>query len=61
MHTLTTESDNGQELLLVCPDCPRRLVLKRTGEMIVIDRGDFFVLHSGGVGPISMTMERTGT
>lgn len=53
MHLMNTDSDNGRELLLVCPDCDRRIVLKRPlpdqeAEMIVIDRGDFYVSHYGG-------------
>jgi hypothetical protein len=44
------ESDNGEELLFACPheECGRRLVLKRSGGLVVIDQGDFFALHSGG-------------
>jgi len=57
VHVLNIEADNGQEILFVCPDvdCGRRLVLKRAGEMIVIERGDFFARHVGGCGPISMS------
>lgn len=48
MHRLTIESDNGDEVLLVCPEpsCGRRIVLKRSGGMVVLDRGDFSVLHA---------------
>ena len=49
-HRMVLEADNGAELLFVCPydGCGRRLVLKRSGGLTVIDRGDFFALHSGG-------------
>ncbi len=57
LHVLDVEADNGQEILFVCPEsgCQRRLVLKRSGEMVVIDRGDFYARHVGGTGPISMS------
>lgn len=57
VHVLEVEADDGREILFVCPEsgCQRRLVLKRSGEMIVIDRGDFFVRHVGGIGPMSLS------
>lgn len=57
VHVLDVEADDGREILFVCPEsgCHRRLVLKRSGEMVVIDRGDFFARHVGGIGPMSMT------
>ncbi|HEU0285409.1 MAG TPA: hypothetical protein VFR22_00105 [Nocardioidaceae bacterium] len=44
------EAQNDAEILFVCPEdgCGRRLVLKRSGGLTVIDQGDFFALHSGG-------------
>lgn len=49
-HTMTTEADNGDELLLACPvaACGRRVVLRRSGGFLVLDRGDFYATHSGG-------------
>ncbi len=49
-HRMVLEADNGAELLFVCPHegCGRRLVLKRSGGLTVLERGDFFALHSGG-------------
>jgi hypothetical protein len=49
-HRMVLEADNGEELLFACPydGCGRRLVLKRSGGLTVLDRGDFFALHSGG-------------
>jgi len=57
VHVLNVESDNGHEILFVCPEteCQRRLVLKRSGGMVVIDRGDFYARHVGATGPLSMT------
>ncbi|RZT27642.1 hypothetical protein EV649_1413 [Kribbella sp. VKM Ac-2569] len=51
-HRMVIEADNGAEVLFVCPHegCGRRLVLKRSGGLVVLDRGDFFALHSGGRG-----------
>ena len=49
-HRMTLDADNGEELLFTCPHegCGRRLVLKRSGGLVVLDQGDFFALHSGG-------------
>ena len=49
-HRMRLESRTDSELLFVCPHegCGRRLVLKRSGGLVVLDQGDFFVLHSGG-------------
>jgi hypothetical protein len=50
VHRMTVHADNGNEILLACPEagCGRRVVLKRSGGMVVLDRGDFFAIHSGG-------------
>jgi len=50
VHLLTIEADNGADVLFVCPveSCGRRVVLKRSGDLTVLDRGDFFALHVGG-------------
>lgn len=46
-HKMTSESDNGHDILLGCIDdtCGRRVVFRRPGEIIVIDHGDFYALH----------------
>jgi hypothetical protein len=56
-HRMTLESDNGQELLFACPHdgCGRRLVLKRSGGLVVLDHGNFFALHSGGTEGLSIS------
>ena len=49
-HRMTLETDNGAEQLFAChhEGCGRRLVLQRSGGLVVLDQGDFFALHSGG-------------
>ncbi len=50
LHRLTIEADNGEDVLLVCSieSCGRRLVVKRSGGLVVLERGDFFARHVGG-------------
>jgi hypothetical protein len=52
VHHLTIEADDGLDVLFVCPveGCGRRVVVRRSGELIVVDRGDFYALHIGGTG-----------
>lgn len=59
VHALNIASDDGHEILFECREagCGRRLVLKRSGEMIVIDRGDFFARHSGSSEAVEMTSD----
>lgn len=51
VHRMVVESDYGSEILFTCPDCSRRLVLRRGGGLTILDRGDFEARHSGGLGP----------
>lgn len=50
MHRLTMEADNGDDVLFTCSieSCGRRLVVKRSGGLVVLERGDFFARHTGG-------------
>jgi hypothetical protein len=50
LHHLTIEADDGMDVLFVCPvdGCGRRVVVRRSGELIVLDKGDFYALHVGG-------------
>jgi len=50
LHRMTIEADNGEDILLVCSieSCRRRLVVKRSGGLVVLERGDFFARHVGG-------------
>jgi hypothetical protein len=58
-HRMNLESDNGDELLFACPHdgCGRRLVLKRSGGLVVLDQGDFFALHSGGTNGLQVSAD----
>ena len=48
-HRMTLEADDGDGVLFSCDEgCGRRLVVKRTGGLVVLDRGNFFAMHSGG-------------
>jgi hypothetical protein len=53
------EADNGDEILFACPieSCGRRLVLKRSGGLVVLNRGDFFALHSGGTEMVGVSAQ----
>jgi hypothetical protein len=61
-HRMILWADNGNELLFVCPHegCGRRLVLKRSGGLTVLDQGDFFALHSGGTEGLRVSTEIAG-
>jgi hypothetical protein len=56
-HTLNIDSDNGAEIVLVCPEdtCRRRVVVARSGGFVVIDQGDFFARHVGVSGGLRVT------
>ena len=56
-HRMDVEADNGDEVLLVCPlpECGRRVVIKRSGGLVVLDRGDFFATHSGGTAGLTVS------
>jgi hypothetical protein len=49
-HRLTIEADNGDDVLFACSieSCGRRLVVKRSGGLVVLERGEFFAYHTGG-------------
>ena len=55
-HLMTIEADNGDEVLGVCPDCERRVVLKRSGGLVVLDRGDFYAAHHMSRGPVTLSI-----
>lgn len=60
-HRLDTEADNGDEVVLICPEeaCRRRLVVKRSGGLVVLDRGDFFARHIGGTSGLEIAVGTT--
>jgi hypothetical protein len=55
-HHMNVDADNGDEILFTCPEtgCGRRLIVKRSGGLVVLDRGDFFAIHSGGTEDLDM-------
>lgn len=55
-HHMNVESSTGDEVLLGCPEegCGRRVVVQRGGRIVVLARGDFFALHSGGSGNVEI-------
>ncbi len=59
---MNVETHHAGEYLLTCPEesCGRRVVLKHPGEMVVIDRGDFFASHSASVGHVQLAMSMGG-
>ena len=56
-HRMNLEGDNGAEMLFVCPHdgCGRRVVLKRSGGLTVLDQGDFFAMHRGGTSALEIS------
>jgi hypothetical protein len=57
----TVEADNGEEILFVCPvaGCGRRLIVKRSGDLIVLVQGDFFAFHVGGTAGLAISASIT--
>src|SRR5437773_11133904 len=57
VHHLTIEADDGMDVLLVCPveGCGRRVVARRSGELVVLDKGDFYALHVGGTNGLEIS------
>jgi hypothetical protein len=55
-HRLRIEADNGREVLFVCPetDCGRRVVVNRSGDLVVLVQGDFLAFHSGGTAGLQL-------
>ena len=58
MHRLTMEADNSHEVLFACSveSCGRRLVVKRSGDIVVLNRGDFFAHHAGGTPGLELSV-----
>ena len=57
LHHLTIEADDGMDVLFVCPvdGCGRRVVARRSGELIVLDKGDFSAFHVGGTNGLEIS------
>jgi hypothetical protein len=62
MHHLTIEADDGEDVLFVCSveGCGRRVVVRRSGGLIVLQQGDFFAFHRGGSDGIEIAAGITG-
>jgi hypothetical protein len=56
---MAVEESTDEGVLLACmkPECGRRVVVKRAGGLVVLDRGDFFALHTGGNLTISTSVQ----
>jgi hypothetical protein len=57
-HRMHIEADNGDEVLFECREsgCGRRLVLKRSGGLVVLDRGDVGASHHGASDGLQITV-----
>ena len=56
-HEMVCEAETAAEALFVCTDdaCGRRVVVgKSRPRLVVIDRGEFSVRHSGSLGGVVM-------
>lgn len=58
-HRFDVDSDNGTEVVLVCAEdaCRRRIVVKRSGGLVVLDHGEFGALHVGGSDGLHVSAE----
>jgi len=56
-HLMAVEADNGDEVLVACSECGRRVILKRCGGLVVLNRGDFYAGHSVSRGPIAVGVD----
>jgi hypothetical protein len=57
VHHLTIEADDGMDVLFACPvqGCGRRVIVRRSGDLIVLDKGDFYALHVGGTNGLEIS------
>jgi hypothetical protein len=57
-HQLNVKADNGNEVLFVCSDesCGKRLIVKRTGGLVILDHGDFAASHTGGSASLAISV-----
>ena len=57
VHHTTVEADDGVDVLFVCPveGCGRRLVIRRSGGLTVLDKGDFSAFHVGGTSGLEIS------
>ncbi len=57
VHHVRIEADDGEDVLFVCPveGCGRRVVVRRSGGLVVLDKGDFYALHVGGTSGLEIS------
>jgi hypothetical protein len=62
VHHLTIEADDGADVLLACSveSCGRRVVVRRSGGLVVLQQGDFFAFHRSGSDGIEIAADITG-
>lgn len=62
VHRLTVEADDGADVLLVCPveSCGRRVVVRRSGGLVVLEQGDFYAFHVGGTSGLEIATSVAG-
>jgi hypothetical protein len=62
LHHVRIEADDGRDVLLVCPveGCGRRVVVRRSGGLIALDKGDFYALHVGGTNGLEISQVAPG-
>ena len=56
-HEMVCDAETAAEVLFVCTDevCGRRVVVgKDRPRLVVVDRGDFSIRHTGSLGGVSM-------
>ena len=55
-HWMEVDDQTEDAVVLSCPEqgCGRRVVIGGDAGYQVIDKGDFYARHVGGVGPVGM-------
>lgn len=56
IHRMIEVADDGDGMLYHCEECLRQVVMKRSGEFIVLRQGEFAAAHVGGHGPLELTV-----
>jgi hypothetical protein len=57
LHRMELEEDDGEDVIFACVDgCDRRVLVSRSGDLVVLNRGDFYARHRGSTGPAGMSV-----